>query len=192
MKKVLIIEDDPDIIDLVALHLEDMDCQAQKVMNGTDGLALALEGNFDLVILDLMLPGLDGIAICQRMRAMEIHTPVLMLTARSEEFDKVLGLESGADDYLTKPFGIRELKARVKALLRRDERVRSASSEVLKLIEHGSMRIDLLQDGEKVLFENNNTGPGIPEEDIPHLFERYYRSRAKDAHGSGLGLAIVK
>lgn len=118
-KSVLIVEDAKDIAELLALHLKDMGLEATRVVNGYDGLHAAMQTPFDLIILDLMLPGLDGIEVCRRLRAAEVQTPILMLTARSEEIDKVLGLEMGADDYLTKPFGIREFLARVKALLRR-------------------------------------------------------------------------
>lgn len=119
MKKVLLVEDDRDIVNLLEIHLRDLDCQLTKAYDGNDGLQKALEDTFDLIILDLMLPGMDGMDICRSIRAEKIHTPILMLTARSEEIDKVLGLESGADDYLTKPFSIREFIARVKAIFRR-------------------------------------------------------------------------
>ncbi len=119
MKRVLVIEDDKSISDLVEIHLIDLDCQITKAYDGEKGLKLALENNFDLIVLDLMLPKLDGLEICKEVRKQEIYTPILMLTAKSEEFDKVIGLEFGADDYLTKPFGIREFIARVKAIFRR-------------------------------------------------------------------------
>jgi len=121
MKNVLVVEDDRDIVDLLKIHLADLDCDTEVAYDGAVGLEKAMEGNFDLIILDVMLPNMDGIAICQKMRALDNFTPVLMLTAKSEEIDKVLGLESGADDYLTKPFGIRELIARVKAIFRRQK-----------------------------------------------------------------------
>jgi two-component system, OmpR family, alkaline phosphatase synthesis response regulator PhoP len=119
MKKVLVIEDDKAISDLIEIHLIDLSCQVSKAMDGEVGLKLALENNYDLIVLDLMLPKLDGLEICKEVRKQEIYTPILMLTAKSEEFDKVIGLEFGADDYLTKPFGIREFIARVKAIFRR-------------------------------------------------------------------------
>ena len=119
MKKVLIVEDDEDILELASIHLADLECEIVKETDGIKGLEKAKSGTFHLIILDIMLPGMDGIAICRKLRALEINTPILMLTAKSEEIDKVLGLETGADDYLTKPFGIREFIARVKAILRR-------------------------------------------------------------------------
>jgi DNA-binding response OmpR family regulator len=119
--RILLIEDDPEIAELVHLHLRDEGYQVERADSGDGGLALALQGGWGLVILDLMLPGLGGLDVCRRLREQERHVPILMLTARSEEIDKVLGLELGADDYLTKPFSVRELRARVKALLRRSQ-----------------------------------------------------------------------
>lgn len=145
MKRVLVIEDDPDIIELISLHLRDLDCEVSQEMHGTQGFENANTGNYNLIVLDLMLPGMDGLAICQKLRALENFTPILMLTAKSEEFDKVLGLESGADDYLTKPFGVREFIARVKAILRRQDIQKSnQEGEVSKTkIAHGDLHIDL-------------------------------------------------
>lgn len=118
---VLIVEDDAHIRDLIVLHLGLEGLQATAVGDGRDALDRVSSTPFDLVVLDLMLPGVDGISICRALRRSGPNrdVPVLMLTARREESDKVLGLESGADDYLAKPFGVRELVARVRALLRR-------------------------------------------------------------------------
>lgn len=127
-KRILIIEDDPDIANLVGIHLRDLSFEIDLATDGDTGLRMALENPYRLVLLDLMLPGLDGLEICKRIRKQRENLPILMVTARSEEFDKVLGLELGADDYLTKPFSIRELVARVKAILRRTEQ-RPASPE---------------------------------------------------------------
>jgi DNA-binding response OmpR family regulator len=119
--RVLVVEDDVHIRDLVMLHLQLEGLTAVAAGTGGDGLRLAKSDPFDLLILDVMLPELDGVTICRAVRreSMNADVPILMLTARREEADKVLGLESGADDYLTKPFGIREFIARVRALLRR-------------------------------------------------------------------------
>lgn len=119
MSQVLIIEDDKDIRELISIHLNDLVCQIKQCSNGESGLKMATEDSFDLIVLDIMLPGMDGLEVCRKLRSLEILTPILMLTAKSEEIDKVLGLETGADDYLTKPFSIREFVARVKAILRR-------------------------------------------------------------------------
>lgn len=118
---VLMIEDDPNLVDLVAIHLGDLGYRLDHASDGPTGVARALEGRYALIILDLMLPGLDGFEVCKRIRAHSMYTPILILSARSEELDKVLGLELGADDYLTKPFSIRELLARIKAIFRRIE-----------------------------------------------------------------------
>jgi DNA-binding response OmpR family regulator len=121
MPHVLIVEDDVHIRDLIALHLGLEGLQTSAVGDGRQALDRVTTEAFDLVLLDLMLPGIDGISICRALRRSGPNqdAPVLMLTARREESDKVLGLESGADDYLAKPFGVRELVARVRALLRR-------------------------------------------------------------------------
>jgi two-component system alkaline phosphatase synthesis response regulator PhoP len=121
MDRVLIIEDDREISDLVSIHLKDMDLDVSQSYDGKDGLLKAMNEKFDLIILDIRLPYLDGLELCKRLRMEKIQSLVLILTSKSEEIDKVLGLEIGADDYLTKPFSIRELVARVKALLRRRE-----------------------------------------------------------------------
>ena len=123
MKKVLVIEDDKSISELLEIHLLDLNCEVTKAADGETGLNKALNEQYDLIVLDLMLPKLDGIEICKEVRRKDIFTPILMLTAKSEELDKVLGLEVGADDYLTKPFGIREFIARVKAIFRRIEAI---------------------------------------------------------------------
>jgi DNA-binding response OmpR family regulator len=121
MSHVLVVEDDAHIRELIALHLGLEALQTSAVADGRDALARLAGTRFDLVVLDLMLPGVDGVTICKTLRRSgpNVDTPVLMLTARGEEADTVLGLESGADDYLAKPFGVREFVARVRALLRR-------------------------------------------------------------------------
>ncbi len=121
MRDVLVIEDDHYIVELVSIHLTDMDCTVKVELDGRSGLNEALNGDYDLIVLDVMLPSMDGLDVCRRLRAEKINTPILMLTAKSEEIDKVLGLETGADDYITKPFSIREFSARVKAIFRRSE-----------------------------------------------------------------------
>ena len=119
VKRILVVEDDADISHLLEIHLRDNAYRVDVVGNGLDGLELARTRAYQLVVLDLMLPGLDGLEICKRLRGEGITVPILMLTAKTSEFDRVLGLELGADDYLTKPFSIMELQARVKAILRR-------------------------------------------------------------------------
>ncbi len=123
-KRVLIVEDDPDIADLIKLQLMDLDCDVDISHDGLEGFDLFKTQQFALVILDIMLPGMDGLDICKAIRATQSSVPILMLTAKSTELDRVLGLELGADDYLTKPFSVLELVARVKALFRRTEFLR--------------------------------------------------------------------
>ena len=142
-RRILIIEDDKDIAHLVELHLKDAGHGVTVANDGNAGLELALSKHFDMIILDLLLPGIDGIEICKRVRAASATLPILMLTSRSSELDRILGLEIGADDYLTKPFSIRELLARVKALFRREEALRSeASSYSGKVVTAGGLSID--------------------------------------------------
>lgn len=143
MRNVIIIEDEKDISELVQLHLEDMNCQVKSFFNGRLGFEYALKNEFDLMILDINLPEMNGIDICRSLRAERVNSPILMLTARSEEIDKVLGLETGADDYLTKPFSIRELVARVKAILRRvDIDTKNEENVEEEILEYKELRID--------------------------------------------------
>lgn len=131
MSNILIIEDDRDIAELIAIHMDDNGHVAEKVHDGKEGLLKSMEQLHDLIILDLKLPGMDGLEICRKLRLEKIDTPIIMLTSKSEEIDKVLGLEIGADDYMTKPFSIRELVARVKTVLRR------GASQTSQAIEPG-------------------------------------------------------
>jgi DNA-binding response OmpR family regulator len=124
---ILVAEDQADIRDLIVLNLQQAGYQVQAVADGVAALASQLEQASDLLVLDLMMPGLDGLEVCKALRARGRATPILMLTAKSTELDRVLGLELGADDYLTKPFSMAELLARVKALLRRAELLRAAA-----------------------------------------------------------------
>jgi len=121
MEKVLIIEDDRDIANLMAIHLADLGFGIDKASDGKEGLLKALNSGYRIILLDIRLPGLDGVEICKKLRQEKNHTPIIMVTSKAEEIDKIIGLEIGADDYITKPFSIRELIARVKALLRRSE-----------------------------------------------------------------------
>ena len=144
-KSVLVIEDDLDIVELLRIHLADLDCRVVTTGDGREGLRLGLTLGCDLIILDVGLPGLDGTEICRRLRAKEVYTPILMLTARSEEIDKVLGLELGADDYLTKPFSIREFIARVKVIFRRLDRAPGWGEQqpTDSVYHYGDLTIDL-------------------------------------------------
>ncbi|EHJ93485.1 response regulator transcription factor [Vreelandella boliviensis] len=125
-RNVLIIEDNPGIGELVRIHVAELGMNPVLCERGDTGLARFREGGIDLVILDLMLPGMDGLSVCREIRSGPGYVPVLILTAKSTELDRVLGLEMGADDYLTKPFSVAELSARVKALFRRADAMASA------------------------------------------------------------------
>lgn len=142
-RNVLVIEDSPDIADLVSLHLKDLDCDVELAADGNRGLDRALAGHYDLIILDLMLPGIEGLELCRRLRAEADYTPILMLTAKSSEVDRVVGLEMGADDYLSKPFSIRELLARVKAIFRRAEVFAKSETEAPARVTVGDLTIDV-------------------------------------------------
>jgi two-component system, OmpR family, KDP operon response regulator KdpE len=139
--RVLVVEDEPHIRDLIALHLTLEGLKPVAVGDGEEGLRLARAEPFDLVVLDLMLPGLDGVTVCRAIRRDTTNSdvPILMLTARREESDKVLGLESGADDYLTKPFGVGELLARIRVALRHAARREHGGTSVTL----GAIEIDL-------------------------------------------------
>ncbi len=140
-KRILVVEDEREIARLVEIHLRDQGWEVTVCHDGPSGLAAAASGQFDLVVLDLMLPGVDGLEVCRRIRAASDYLPILMLTARSSELDRVLGLELGADDYLTKPFSVRELVARVKAILRREEALSDRTPE--SRFELGELTVDL-------------------------------------------------
>ncbi len=116
---ILVVEDQQDISALIAVNLESLNFSVTQAHSGLKGFELAQQARFDAIVLDIMLPDMNGLDVCQHLRQQGDHTPILMLTARKTEADRVVGLEVGADDYLTKPFSVRELQARIKALLRR-------------------------------------------------------------------------
>ncbi len=173
--KVLVVEDDPDIAALIRMHLEDIGCRCEIAANGAHGLAIygSASTSFDLVMLDLMLPGMDGLDVCRAIRSKEGYVPILMLTAKSSELDRVLGLEMGADDYLTKPFSIPELQARVKALFRRVEALSVAADapEKKKDIERGGLRIDV--DRHQLFIDGRSIDLTSREFDLLYHFARY-------------------
>lgn len=182
-RKILVVEDDRDIAALVELHLRDLGADVTLAHDGTLALELALRRTFDLVILDLMLPGVDGLEICRRLRDRANYTPILMLTARSSDVDRIVGLELGADDYLTKPFNIRELIARVKALLRRVEALKQESRDPATILEFGDLTIDV--DKRKVTLHKETIDLTAKEFDLLLQFARnpgrvYTRSQLLD------------
>lgn len=168
-KKVLIIEDDPDIGDLLELHLKDLDLNLDRAEDGEVGLQKALDNDYELVLLDLMLPKLNGMDVCKKIREYKKSLPILMLTAKNDEFDKVLGLELGADDYLTKPFSIRELVARIKAIIRRVNAViEDQVNTEIKEMEFGNLNINL--EKRRVILNTKNIELTAKEFDLLALF----------------------
>ncbi len=129
-KKILVVEDEQDIVEMLLQCIRPLGFDVDTARDGESGLSLASGQGYDLIVLDVGLPGLGGFEVCKKLRAQQIHTPILMVTARADEIDKVLGLELGADDYVVKPFSIREVEARISALLRRSRLVeRSTAAE---------------------------------------------------------------
>ncbi len=141
LRTILIVEDQRDLAELVALHLEDVARDIRICSDGASALKLAATTSIDLVVLDLGLPGLDGLEVCRRLRAAPRYVPILMLTARSSDAERVLGLEIGADDYLVKPFNVMELVARVKAIVRRMDGL-ARNTDGMGEIVVGKLRID--------------------------------------------------
>jgi len=154
MKRILVIEDDKELTELLCFYLKDEGYEVESEYAGDLGFRRAIEETFDLLLLDISLPGKNGFDICREIRGQELCLPIMMLTARTEEVDRILGLEFGADDYISKPFSIRELMARIKALFRRIK----LSAQILlqeeseALIDRGSLKIDCQK--RKVLLRN--------------------------------------
>ncbi|MDR3379837.1 response regulator transcription factor [Cupriavidus basilensis] len=143
-KRILIVEDDVDIANVLSLHLRDERYEVVHSADGNEGLRLLAQGNWDALILDLMLPGVEGVEICRRARAMTRYTPIIITSARASEVHRILGLELGADDYLAKPFSVLELVARVKALLRRVDAMAKDLRIDAGSLELGGLSIDPL------------------------------------------------
>ena len=169
--KILIIEDDREIAGIVEMNIRDLGIQTETVYDGISGLKLAEKGGYSLIVLDLMLPGMDGISICRRLRENNNETPILMLTARAEEIDRIIGLELGADDYMTKPFSVREMLARIKAILRR--------SGAPSAKEPGTVQPSISRDGLEIDFDkhlvtvnNNKKELTVKEFELLSLFIR--------------------
>ena len=171
MSKILVIEDNGEIAQLIRMHMEDLGHTTTWESDGGLGLAKAQSEAFDLIVLDLMLPGKDGLEICRSLRAdASKYTPILMLTAKSGEIDRVVGLEMGADDYLSKPFSIPELQARAKALLRRAERMGVSNA---KPIASNTIKFDKLSidpDRREVRLDNKIVALTAKEFDLLHFF----------------------
>lgn len=130
MKKILIVEDEISILKLLSYNLEQEGYEVESAMDGQEGLEMALENDYEMILLDLMLPSKDGMEICRELRKERVEVPIIMLTAKDSEIDKILGLEIGADDYITKPFSPREVLARMKAIFRRSNQTLSSKEEM--------------------------------------------------------------
>lgn len=144
MKKVLIIEDEQSILKLLSYNLEQEGYAVETTMDGQEGLDMGLENEYDMILLDLMLPNMDGMEICRELRQNKVEVPIIMLTAKDSEIDKILGLEIGADDYITKPFSPREVLARMKAIFRRSKHQASVQNQPVgaeELIQIGEIAI---------------------------------------------------
>jgi DNA-binding response OmpR family regulator len=169
---ILIIEDDSEIAAVVSMNLQDLGMKTEHVIDGKTGLRKALEEKYALVILDIMLPQLDGISVCKGIREQDSVIPIMMLTAKADVIDRVLALELGADDYMTKPFSVRELTARVKALLRRSRA--SAPTEPINPLEAqiviGQLTIDKVL--RKVLLQNEVVELTVKEFELLGVFAR--------------------
>ncbi len=154
-EKVLIVDDEQSIVTLLQYNIEKAGYQTDIAFDGNEALQKASTGEFDLIILDLMLPGMEGTEVCKALRQKQIETPILMLTAKDDEFDKVLGLELGADDYLTKPFSPKEVTARIKAILRRirkaEEMAENANIKIAELVIY-PQQYEAVINGESLSF----------------------------------------
>lgn len=205
MPKILVVDDEPNIIELAKLYLEREGYQVEGVANGRDAISRQSAINPDLIVLDLMLPDIDGFEVCRQIRA-KSDVPILMLTARKEDIDKIVGLELGADDYFTKPFNPRELVARVKAILRRYK----VGLKPGDTIEVGNLRIDLSRyevtvDGQPVKLRTKefallatfaqNLGIVLTREKLLELvwgYDYYGETRTVDVHVNHLRDKIAK
>jgi DNA-binding response OmpR family regulator len=165
MKKILIVEDEPNMINGLKDNLEFEGFEADTAVDGNSGLQKILQNKYDLILLDVMLPGVSGFDICKTARKEGVNTPIILLTAKGEEIDKVLGLELGADDYITKPFSLRELLARIKAVLRRPQNGKEGSAEE-EFISIGNIRVNFKN--YVALKENNEIKMSYKEFEILH------------------------
>ena len=170
-RRILVVEDEKDISDLVALHLGDLCDELHSASDGYEGMRMATSDNWDLIILDLMLPGPDGLEICRTLRRERPYQPVLMLTSKSSELDRVLGLETGADDYITKPFSVLELVARVRAIFRRIENIGQTQGNEQASLAFENLRLDLAR--REVLLDDSPVELTAREFDLLAFFAQH-------------------
>ncbi len=152
MKKVLLVDDEPSIVTLLAFNLEKDGYEVTTATDGAEGYRLAISNPFDFIILDLMLPSMDGMDICKRLRQEKFDTPIMILTAKDDELEKIIGLELGADDYMTKPFSPREVLARMKAILRRTNKAVPAEPVATAQQEQTEDETEKIEVGEITIF----------------------------------------
>lgn len=165
-KRVLVVDDEKLIVKGIRFSLEQDGMEVECAYDGEEALAIAKEQKFDIILLDVMLPGLSGFEVCQQIREFS-NVPIVMLTAKGEDMDKILGLEYGADDYITKPFNILEVKARIKAIMRRTAGKASPKAENDSFIERGDMKID--REGRRVYIEEKEINLTAKEFDVLEL-----------------------
>lgn len=166
MKKVLVVDDEKSIVKGIKYSLEQDDMQVDVAYDGEEALDKARSNEYDIILLDIMLPGHSGLEVCQMIRE-DSDVPIIMLTAKGEDMDKILGLEYGADDYITKPFNILEVKARIKAILRRNSKVSASESGDSKIIETKGLKIDV--DSRRVYIEGVEVNLTAKEFDLVYL-----------------------
>lgn len=152
-KTALIVEDDHQIAELIKINLEDLNIDSLTIHDGLEASRVLEQRKFDLLLLDLKLPGMNGLDLCRQVRKSESDMPIIMITAKAEEIDKVLGLETGADDYITKPFSLREFQARVKAVMRRSTHVPVVEDKKVEVLTFGSLSVDLEK---RIAMKNGN------------------------------------
>ena len=165
MKKVLVVDDEKSIVKGIKFSLEQDDMQVDVAYDGEEAIAMARDNQYDIILLDIMLPGFTGLEVCQMVREFS-DVPIIMLTAKGDDMDKILGLEYGADDYITKPFNILEVKARIKAILRRNTKGMSEKKDT-KSIEKKGLRIDC--DSRRVYIEGKEVNLTAKEFDLVYL-----------------------
>jgi len=170
-KRILIVEDDAHIAELMALHLQDEGYTVERAADGALGVLMLERGHWDALVLDLMLPGVDGLEICRRARAMARYTPIIITSARSSEVHRILGLELGADDYLAKPFSVLELVARMRALLRRTDALARNARLDSGSVEFEGLFVDPI--AREVLLEGRAVDLTPREFDLLHFFARH-------------------
>lgn len=179
MKRILVVEDELSMVNGLKDNLEFEGYEVDTAMEGHAGLQKVLEGSYDLILLDVMLPGMSGFEICKAARKQNVETPIILLTAKGEEIDKVVGLELGADDYITKPFSLRELLARIKAILRRSPAGKDEGQSVFVPI--GNIRVN---------FKNYQVFEGEAEVKMSHkefeVLHYLYANAGKTVHRDDL------